>query len=114
MTKLATKILLLGGLAGLAAAGAAGAAAASPVSGDVPTLVVRFNADMLATDSGARALYRRLAQAAERVCPQPGESRLVSAVVVNCREQAIAGAVNKIHNQRLAAVHAAASSKASG
>jgi UrcA family protein len=120
MTKLATKILLLGGLAGLAAAGAAGAAGAaaaagaSPVSNDAPALVVRFSADMLATDSGARALYRRLAQAAEQVCPQPSETRLVREVVVKCREQAIAGAVDKIHNQRLAAIHAAASSKSSG
>src|SRR3981189_739560 len=56
MTRLAAKILLLGGFAALAAAGVAGA---SPASSDVPALAVRFNADMLATDSGARALYRR-------------------------------------------------------
>jgi UrcA family protein len=109
MTNLALKILLLGGFAGLAAAGAAGA---SPASSDVAALTVRFNPDMLATDSGARALYRRLAQVAEQVCPpQPTETRLIPAAVVKCREQAISAAVNKIHNQRLAAVHAAASSK---
>jgi UrcA family protein len=109
MTRLAIKILLLGGFAGVAAAGAAGA---SPASSDAPALAVRFSADMLATDSGAHALYRRLAQAAEQVCPpQPTESRIVPEAVVKCREQAITAAVNKIHNQRLAAVHAAASSK---
>jgi UrcA family protein len=109
MTRLAIKILLLGGLAGVAAAGAAGA---SPASSDVPALTVQFNSDMLATDSGARALYRRLARAAEQVCPpQPTSTRLVPAAVAECRAQAIAGAVDKIHNQRLAAVHAAASSK---
>jgi UrcA family protein len=109
MTRLAIKILLLGGFAGVAAAGTAGA---SPASSDVPALAVRFSADMLATDSGAHALYRRLAQAAEQVCPpQPTESRIVPEAVVKCREQAITAAVNKIHNQRLAAVHAAASSK---
>jgi UrcA family protein len=111
MTRLAIKILLLGGFAGVAAAGAAGA---SPASSDVPALAVRFSADMLATDSGAHALYRRLAQAAEAVCPpQPTESRIVPEAVVKCREQAITAAVNKIHNQRLATVHAAASSKSS-
>jgi UrcA family protein len=111
MTRLAIKILLLGGFAGLAVAGAAGA---SPASGDAPALAVRFSADMLATDSGAKALYRRLAQAAEQVCPsQPTETRIVPAEVVKCREQAITAAVNKIHNQRLATVHAAASSKSS-
>jgi UrcA family protein len=108
MTRLATKMLLLGGLAGLAAAGAAGA---SPAYGDVPTLVVRYSADMLATDSGARAVYLRIAKAAEQVCPSYSYSRLVGARVLECRKQAIAGAVNKIHNQRLAAVYAAATSK---
>ena len=109
MTRLAIKILLLGGLAGVAAAGAAGA---SPALSDVPALTVQFNSDMLATDSGARALYRRLARAAEQVCPpQPTSTRLVPTAVAECRAQAIAGAVDKIHNQRLAAVHAAASSK---
>jgi UrcA family protein len=108
MTRLALKILLLGGFAGFAA----GTAGASPASGDAPALAVRFSADMLATDSGARALYRRLAQAAEQVCPaQPTETRIVPAAVVKCREQAITAAVNQIHNQRLAAVHAARSSK---
>jgi UrcA family protein len=108
MTRLAIKILLLGGFA-LAAAGAAGA---SPASSDVAALAVRFNPDMLATDSGARALYRRLAQAAQQVCaPQPTGTRLIPDSVLKCREQAITAAVNKIHNQRLAAVHAAASSK---
>jgi len=107
MTRLALKILLLGGFAGLAAAGAAGA---SPASSDAPALAVRFSADMLATDSGARALYRRLEQAAEQVCPpQPTETRIVPEGVAKCRAQAITAAVNKIHNQRLAAVHAASS-----
>jgi len=109
MTKLATRILLLGGgLAGLAAAGAAGASAAN---GEVPTQVVRYSAEMLDTDSGAQAVYHRIAKAAERVCPNDSYSLLVDSRVQQCREQAISAAVNKIHNQRLAAVHAAASSK---
>jgi UrcA family protein len=109
MTRSAIKILLLSGFAGVAAAAAAGASAQSS---DVPALAVQFKSEMLATDSGARALYRRLASAAEQVCPpQPTSTRLVPAAVAKCREQAIAGAVDKIHNQRLAAVHAAASSK---
>jgi UrcA family protein len=108
MTRLATKMLLIGALAGLAAAGAAGA---SPAHSDAPSKVVRFSADMLETDSGARAVYHRIAQAAEQVCPNDSYTLLVGARVLQCREQAIADAVNKIHNQRLAAVHAAAGSK---
>ena len=111
MTKLATKVLLLGGLAGLAAAAAAGA---SPANGEIPTQVVRYSAQMLDTDSGAQAVYHRLAKAAERVCPNDSYSLLVNSSVQKCREQALSAAVNKIHNQRLAAVHAAASSKSSG
>ncbi len=109
MTRLAIKILLLSGFAGLA-----GAAGASPASSDVPALAVRFSSDMLATDSGARALYHRLEKAAEQVCPpQPTESRIVPEAVAKCRQQAVTAAVNNIHNQRLATVHAAASSKSS-
>jgi UrcA family protein len=112
MTRLATKMLLLGGLAGLAAAGAAGAAGASPESVDAPSLIVHYSAGMLATDSGARAVYHRIALAAEQVCPNVSSStRFTRPVVIECRQQAIADAVDKIHNQRLAAVHAAASSK---
>jgi UrcA family protein len=102
MISLATKVLLMGALTGLAAV-----AGASPAESDVPSLVVHYNNDTLATDSGARALYHRIALAAEQVCPTSIESRLIPEAVRACREHAIAGAVNKIHNQRLAAVYAA-------
>ena len=105
MGKLATKMLLLGGLAGLSLAGAAGAA--TPLA-DAPALVVRYSDATLATDSGVRALYRRLAQAAEQVCPSyPSNTHIVNEKILKCREEALTGAVNKIHNQRLAALHAA-------
>jgi UrcA family protein len=107
MSRLTTK-LLLGGLATLAAAGAA---VASPQDEFVPTLVVRYTTDALATDSGAKGLYRRLARAAEEVCPSPTNAHLLNRAIAKCRADAIAGAVNKINNQRLAAVHAAASAK---
>ena len=108
MTRLQPKMMLLGGFVAFAAAGVA---AASPTSPDVPTLVVRYDADLLATDSGARALYHRLAMAAKDVCPQFTNSLFSNREIVECRNAAIAGAVSKIHNQRLAAVHAAATSK---
>jgi UrcA family protein len=107
MTRFVTKMLLLGSLAGFAA----GTAAAATVAGEAPALVVRYNAETLQTDSGARVLYHRLARAAERVCPNTSYSLFTNPVVLKCRQEALAGAVNKIHNQRLAAVHAAASAK---
>ncbi|HTD73145.1 MAG TPA: UrcA family protein [Steroidobacteraceae bacterium] len=111
MTRIATSMLLIGGLVGLAAAGAAGAAEASAMPTDIPGIVVRFNSDMLATESGTRTLYRRLKSAAERVCPMETNTRLVNPRVQECRQEAVTAAVNKIHNQRLAELHAAANSK---
>lgn len=109
MTRIATSMLLIGGLAGLVAAGAAGAA--TPIIAEGPGIVVHFNSDMLATESGTRALYRRLESAAERACPIASNTRLVNERVQKCRQEALTAAVNKIHNQRLAELHAAASSK---
>jgi UrcA family protein len=109
MTRIATSMLLLGGLAGLAVAGAAGA---GTVVGDKFAIVVHYNNDALTTDSGTRALYRQLERAAEQVCPIASNTRLVNEWVQKCRQEALTAAVNKIHNQRLAALHAAANPKA--
>jgi UrcA family protein len=103
MTRLATRILVIGGLACLAAAAEAGALTAAL---DTPSMTVQYSSDALATESGTRALYSRLAQAAEQVCPNPSNTRLVSEMVVKCRQEALAGAINKVHSQRLAALHA--------
>jgi UrcA family protein len=107
MTRFILKIPLVGALFGIAAVGAS-AAFASPVS--VPQKVVRYDATALSTDAGARALYARIARAAEKVCPND-YSLLNNGLVRECREQAVAAAVAKIGNQRLAQVHAAAGSK---
>jgi UrcA family protein len=73
---------------------------------------VHYSADMLASNSGARAVYHRIEKAAELVCPnEPSFGHLSSPMVIKCRAQAVADAVDKIHNERLAQVHAAASSK---
>lgn len=95
--------------------GAAGAASAATPTDDVPKLVVRFPADSLTTDSGARTLYRRLVRAAETVCPATASDRpFVSRAVQQCRDQAVARAVQQIDNPRLGAVYAANSKGAAG
>jgi UrcA family protein len=108
MTRLATTMMLFGGLASLAVAGTAGALTAVL---DAPSTTVRYSSDALATDSGTRALYRRLSLAAEQVCPSPSDTRLVSAVIMKCRQEALTAAVNNIHSQRLASLHAARMTK---
>jgi UrcA family protein len=101
------KTLLLGGLAGLSLAGAASAASTDDT---MPASTVRYSQSSLATDDGARVLYSRLAQAAEAVCPnEPLNSRVSTTSVMKCRRQALSAAVARIHNQRLAALHAATS-----
>ena len=96
--------LLLGGLAGLMAVGAAGAAV--PDS-DVPSVVVKYSKESLATDSGAVALYRRIKTAATQVCPNPSLLDLGAQIrAKQCRAEAIARAIQQIDNSRLAAVHA--------
>jgi UrcA family protein len=100
-----TSVTLLMILCGIAGATAAGAATPNE---DVPTLKVRYTADTLETDHGAKVLYTRLVHAAEQVCPAEFTgSRLVSPSVQTCRDQAVARAVHQINNSRLAAVYSA-------
>ena len=98
-------LLLLGSLAGIMAAGGASAAR---LDSDVPSVVVKYNEQSLATDEGVYALYRRITTAARRVCPDAPISNLgLLAEVEHCRNQAIARAIRQIDNSRLAALHAA-------
>lgn len=106
MIRYTNKMLLAGALGCVAAAGAA---FASPVV--IPRQTVRYDSAALQTDAGARAVYSRIAKAAAEVCPNR-YSLLTSDLVLQCRAQAIAEAVGKIHNQRLAELHAAATAKA--
>jgi UrcA family protein len=97
--------------AGLAAAGVLVGVLAAVAAGahdsvkddDVPQLTVQYKASQLDSDQGARRLYSRLRSAAERVCPQP-TTALINSAIAACREQAVAGAVAKIHSERLAAL----------
>jgi UrcA family protein len=97
-------LLMLGGLAGILAAGAAGAANAA---GDVPTIVVKYDAASLATDGGVNELYRRITYAAKRVCPSASIRDLTALRQVDeCRNQAISRAIRQIDNSQLAALYA--------
>jgi UrcA family protein len=97
-------MMLLGSLAGLAAFGAA--SAANPNS-EVPSLVVQYTEQSLATDAGVDQLYRRIAAAAAKVCPDAPIRDLGALQQVNhCRNAAIARAIRQIDNSRLAALYA--------
>jgi len=95
-------LLLASGLA----VAAVGAANASPPDADVPSVKVQYTMASLTTESGTQALYHHLVRAAEKVCegdhvsgsPFPSEPEM------KCREEAVAAAVEKIHNPRLVAL----------
>jgi UrcA family protein len=94
-------------LAGIVAAAATGVSAAATPAAEPPSVVVHYADLNLATEQGARALYRRIAIAAWNVCPHADNRDLIAAAVSRaCREQAIARAVQEVGTPLLAAVHA--------
>ena len=62
-----TALMLLCGIVGAACSGAASAATSDD---DVPSVAIHYDPQSLDTDSGARALYRRIVNAAAEVCPE--------------------------------------------
>jgi UrcA family protein len=99
-----TALLMLTVGAGLAAA--MGTASAATADQDVPSVVLRYSSESLATDAGVKALYRRLVSASEKVCPETGRSPWVSDDVRACRREAVARAVAHVNNPHLAALYA--------
>src|ERR1019366_6225884 len=66
-----------------------------------PRVTVKYVKDSLATDAGARSVYRKLISAAAEVCPSSSSSLLVTAAVKECRQQSVARAVQAINDSRL-------------
>ena len=97
-------LLTLAGIAGILGFGAAGAA--GPAT-DVPTVVVKYSQDSLASEGGVNDLYRRITIAARQVCPDVSFRDLAAQdQVKQCRYQAVARAIRQVDNARLAALHA--------
>lgn len=104
-----TVMMLVCGIVGAASIGTVSAAAADE---DVPSVAVHYSSQSLDTESGARALYRRIVNAAAEVCPQDLSSpHFISDAVKQCREQSIARAVFKVNSPKLVAVYATNSKK---
>jgi UrcA family protein len=99
---LATVVLLsLGG------ACVANANAATPRS-DVPTVVVKYGDLNVATDAGAKALYRRIVLAARAVCPDADVRDFgVRTASMACQNAAISRAIASVPSAPLAAIFAA-------
>lgn len=75
---------------------------------DVPKLEVSYTDLDIATEQGARALYRRIAHAARQVCP-PGEGSRIAKldeISRSCIRDSISRAVREVNSPRLAEVEA--------
>jgi UrcA family protein len=100
------KITLAMIICGVIGAAGIGAVSAATPDDEPMSKVVRFNPQDLATQDGARALYRKLVRAAADVCPADASSpHLISPAVRECRDQSLARAVFKINNPSLVAVY---------
>ncbi|MDB6090656.1 MAG: hypothetical protein JWN85_3440 [Gammaproteobacteria bacterium] len=100
---------LLAGALTLAQAAPPAAAASSEAA---PTQVVNYSDLDLATPEGTLALYRRIASAAQKVCPLENSRDLARRAHSNaCRTEAMARAVRDINSSRLAALYAQRSNR---
>jgi UrcA family protein len=100
--------LALVALGALVGALGVGTASAAGTDSDVPSIVVKYSDQTLATDSGVKDLYAQIVRAAKQVCPDISIRDLrLQYEVKQCRDQAIAKAIRKIDNSQLAALYAA-------
>ena len=83
------------------------AATAAQPETTAPRIVVHYGDLDLTTQAGAEELYRRIAQAAHDVCPRPGRALTSLMATQACRRDALARAVDSMHNGMLAQVRAA-------
>jgi UrcA family protein len=88
----------------LGALGVGTASAATPA--ELPSIVIKYDPQSLASDEGARALYQRLVKASEQVCPATGEDLLSLNAARRCSRQVLEHAVREINDSRLAALYA--------
>lgn len=98
-------LLLLGGFTAFSAFGASNSTDRDDA---VPSAVVKYSRDSLATDSGLNDLYAKIKHAAKQVCPDASGLDLGALQRTHeCRREAEARAVRNIDNSRLAALYAA-------
>lgn len=82
-------------------------AAAGQPAMDVPQTTVTYHYGDLATEQGVHELYQRIKTAAQAVCPAYDPLDLAGFEYSReCQRQAVARAIAKVGNARLAAVYA--------
>ena len=104
---LSATLIALGALTAAVALVSPAVSSASELEADGLQTNVYYTQSDLATARGTQALYRRIEQAAEDVCPM-SSSLLPTAAAASkeCQRQAIARAIGEIGSSRLAAIDA--------
>jgi UrcA family protein len=106
------QVVATAALAGLLLSlGSAAIARAAGPEEVVPSITIRYDDLDLATEQGTHGLYRRIVEAARKVCEPHDADALGRLAVRYCRQQTISRAVQLVGNPRLAALHAAARSE---
>jgi UrcA family protein len=94
--------------AGMATGSAATAEAAPPAGMETRSVPVRYADLDLSREAGVRALYDRLRSAASRACGTFDNRDLAGRKYwQSCRDAALADAVGRLGNERVAALHQA-------
>ena len=108
-TLTALGLLAMATLLGSATVASADQASVEQALADGLQTNVYYTSRDLSTEQGTRELYQRIVRAAQEVCPGD-DSRWPQAVAASkqCQRQAIARAIGKIGNARLAAIDARA------
>lgn len=104
-----TALAAMGAIATAGLLGSPATATAAQPDAGAPTATVYYTFRDLATEPGTRALYKRILNAAETVCPEYDSRDLTAADQSRqCQREAVARAIRQIANPRLAAVYARA------
>jgi UrcA family protein len=107
ISNLTSRRLAFAGFVAVAACAVTQTSFASPPLDRAPAVHVRYDDLNLATASGTSALYQRIKNAADKVCPDYASRDLgLVAAGASCRADAIARAVSDMHNSQLAMLHA--------
>jgi UrcA family protein len=113
-TRTFVTMLALAATAGFAATARAGDAA--PAAGHYDDVVVSFSDLDLSSVAGNKALYARLATAAERACGRAPATRDLErkAQYRSCVQSTLNGAVDKVGSHELQALHQTSSAHRAG
>ncbi len=90
-----------------------GSAIALSATPEAPRVAVHYQDLDMSRPQDAKVLYRRISQAARRVCNAPGRHDIAQlALYSKCYDTAIANAVESVNEQALTALHQSRTQKA--